>query len=96
MKLCKHEPHRVIDDILEPKYSTDSVLIAVYKVPEHIEHVLIKFQKHVPDYPGWFYMSAKMIRKHPTQKNGRTTVYVVPMSKREEFEPIKQCEHDLK
>lgn len=94
IEFCKHQPHKVIDDILEPKYSTDEILIATYKVPEHSEHVLIKF-KACNKYPDWFYMSAKMIRKHPTQPNGRGKVYVVPMSKRNEFQPIKKCEHDL-
>lgn len=89
---CKHEPHKVIDDIWEPRYSTDSVLIAVHKVPEHIEHVILKFKK-CAKYPDWFYMSAKMIRKHPVQANGRGKVYVVPMSSREDFEPLKKCGH---
>lgn len=91
---CKHEPHKVIDDILEPRYHDDSLLIAKYKVPEHIEHVLIKFKK-CTKYPDWFYMSAKLIRKHPTQKNGAGSVYCVPMNKREPFAPINNCDHEI-
>lgn len=94
ISFCKHEPHVVIDDIWEPKYSTDEVLIATHKVPEHIEHLLIKF-KSCSKYPDWFYMSAKMVRKHPKQKNGRGEVFVVPMSRRQDFEPVKKCSHQL-
>jgi hypothetical protein len=92
MKLCKHELHKVIDDILEPKYSTDSVRINVKKVTDKVEHYLIRFVKST-DYPDWFYMSGKLIRKHPVYPNGRGFVYEVPMSKRDTFEPIKNCEH---
>lgn len=93
MKLCKHEPHLVVDWILDPKWSTNEVLIDVDKVGKH-ENVLIRFANLSPQKKyGWFYMSGKMIRKHKTQPNGRGTVYVVPLSKREEFEPIKQCGH---
>ena len=94
MKMCKHLPHKVIDDIWESRYHDDTVLIGTHKIPEHIEHVLIKFTKSTK-YPDWFYMSAKMIKKHPTQKNGAGTVYVVPMSRREEFVPINKCEHEV-
>jgi hypothetical protein len=82
----------VIDDILEPKYSTDSVRINVKKVTDNIEHYIIKFVKST-DYPDWFYMSGEVIRKHPIYPNGSGRVYEVPMSKREEFEQIKPCQH---
>lgn len=94
MKLCKHQPHKVIDNILEPKYSTKSVRINVNKVTEYTEHYIIRFEKPGPQKEyGWFYMSGKMIRKHPIYPNGSGKVYEVPLSKREEFEPINNCEH---
>ena len=89
---CTHIPHKIIDDILEVKYSTDQVLIAIHKVPEHIEDVLIKFVK-CNKYPDWYWFSSKKIRKCKTQPNGRGQVYCVPMSYREDFVPIKKCEH---
>lgn len=92
---CKHLPHTVIDDIWEPLYHKDAILISTAKVPQTAEHILIKFKK-CNQYKEWFYMSGRMVRKHPTQKNGNGMVYVVPMSKREEFTPIVKCEHDLK
>lgn len=93
MKLCKHQKHKVIDHILEPKYSTDEILISVSAVPEDVEHFIIKFKK-CTKYPDWFYMSGKVIRRHKKQKNGRGEVYVVPMRRREAFEPIKNCNCD--
>lgn len=94
MTLCKHQPHKVIDDIKDPKYSTNEILIATHKVLPHIEHYIIRFSSPgaEKDY-GWFYMSGQMIRRHKTQRNGRGEVYVVPLSKREEFEPMNRCEH---
>lgn len=94
MTLCKHDNYKTISDIWEPKYSTDEILIHVDKVPRDVEHFLIKFSKASPaDKYGWFYMSGKMIRRHRKQRNGNGEVYVVPLNKREEFTPQKQCEH---
>lgn len=93
-RFCKHEKYKVIDNIWEPKYSTDEVLINVERIPEDVEHFIIKFKK-CNKYPDWFYMSGKMIRRFHKQKNGNGMVYVVPMSRRETFEPIKEnCGHD--
>ena len=89
-KLCKHAKYKAIDHILEPKYSTDEILISVASVPEDIEHLLIKFKK-CNKYPDWFYMSAKMVRRHKKQKNGGGEVYVVPMRRSETFTPDKEC-----
>ena len=94
MKLCKHEKYKTITNIWEPKYSTDEILINVSSVPDDVEHFLIKLQK-CNKYPDWFYMSGKMIRRFRKQKNGNAQCYVVPMSRREDFEPIKEgCKHD--
>lgn len=90
MKLCKHAKYKAIDHILEPKYSTDEILINVASVPEDIEHFLIKFKK-CTKYPDWFYMSGKMIRRFHKQKNGRGEVYVVPMNRKETFVADKEC-----
>ncbi len=93
MKLCKHEPYKQIDWIKEPKYSTKEILIDVEAVKDD-EHIVIRFAYPAPQKEyGWFYMSGKMIRRHHTQPNGDIWVYVVPLSKREEFIPIKDCNH---
>lgn len=92
MKLCKHMPHKVIDWVKEPKYSTDEILIKTEAVSPEIEHYLIKFTA-CNKYPDWFYMSGKVIRRFHTQKNGNGTVYVVPMGKREEFIADNRCGH---
>lgn len=90
MKLCRHARYKAISNILEPKYSTDEILISVASVPEDIEHFIIKFKK-CNKYPDWFYMSGKMIRRFHKQKNGRGEVYVVPMNRKETFTPDKEC-----
>lgn len=91
--MCRHQPHRVIDWIREPKYSTDEVLIKTAAIYSDVEHYIIKFTD-CTKYPEWFYMSGKVIRRHHKQKNGGSEVYVVPMSKRESFEPITHCDHE--
>ena len=94
MKLCKHEVHKVIDWVLAPKYSNDTIRISVASVPETIEHYIIKFKDTSPEKQyGWFYMSGKMIRSQPVVQNGAGKVYEVPLSKREEFEPDYKCNH---
>ncbi len=90
-KLCKHKVERVITDILDPKFSTDEVLIDTNDVKD-VENVVIRFKNEGSKKKyGWFYMSGKMIRRYRTQPNGRIMVYVVPLNKREEFTPIKDC-----
>ena len=95
MKLCKHEPHKIIDWVKDPKWSTDEILINVDAISKDIEHYIIKFSNESPSKKyGWFYMSGAVIRKCKTQPNGHGSVYVVPMSSRESFEPLKQCKHE--
>lgn len=94
MKLCKHKHHKVIDWILAPKYSNNTIRISVASVPETIEHYIIKFKDASPAKQySWFYMSGKMIRSQPKVANGQGWVYEVPLSKREEFEALNNCEH---
>ena len=95
MQLCKHERHIVIDDIWEPKWSTKEILINVNKVLPDVEHYIIQFKNDSPKKVyGWFYLSGKVIRRHKKQRNGSGLVYVVPLSKREEFTPLQDCEHE--
>lgn len=97
MKLCKHEPHKVIDDILAPKWSNKTIRINVEKVSPHIEHYIIQFVEDSPKkLYGWFYMSGKVIRRHKVLPNGAGKVYEVPLDKREEFEPDNNCIHVTK
>lgn len=99
MRLCKHEPHKTIDWIQSPKWSTNEVLIRTDAVTPRIEHYLVQFTDKSPKGRyGWFYISGKNIRKAKTQPNGRGMVYVVSLDKREEFTPIseKECIHAYK
>ena len=94
MELCKHARYKVIDWIKDPKWSTDEILINTDAIDQNVEHYIIQFSNESPKNKyGWFYMSGKVIRRFHKQKNGHGWVYVVPMSKREEFTPIKKCEH---
>lgn len=97
MTLCKHDSYKVIDWILEPKYSTQEILISTDAITTETEHYLIRFKKPSPqERYGWFYLSGAVIRRHKKKPNGRGSVYVVPLSKREEFIPNKECEHVFK
>jgi hypothetical protein len=94
MKLCRHANYHIIDWVREPRYHDDSILINTGAIIPGVEHYIIKFT-NCNQYPDWFYMSGKVIRRHHTQANGSSNVYVVPMGKREAFEPIKNCTHNL-
>lgn len=105
MRLCRHQPHKVIDWIKDPKWLTKEIRIDESAISPNIEHYIIRFAntKAIPQFNdksaqeeyGWFYMGGNTIRRHKTVKNGAINVYLVPLSKRQEFEPIKHCEHDL-
>lgn len=96
MRLCKHSRHKVIDWIIDPKWSTGEILISVDAIDPNTEHYIIKFKSASAEKRyGWFYMSGKMIRRHKTQKNGSGSVYVVPLAKREEFTPVTDCSHEV-
>ncbi len=86
MTLCPHDNYRKIDNIREPKYSTDQILISVGRVDKNTRHYLIKFTK-CAQYPDWFYMDYDTIHKSKRQPNGRGEVYAVNMSQRQEFIP---------
>lgn len=97
MTLCKHQKYKTITHIKSPKWSTDEILINVDAIHEDVEHYLIRFSDDSPQRKyGWFYMNGKVIRRFHTQPNGSGRVYVVPLSRREEFIPNKQCEHLIK
>lgn len=89
---CAHTPHIRITNIWEPRYSTKDVLVNVNKLKQGIEHYLIHFEK-AKSMPGWYYVSLRDLAKSPRQKNGYGTMLVVPLSKLEDFEPIKRCDH---
>lgn len=92
MKLCKHANYRTIDWIKAPRYHDNRVLIDESKITPKIEHYLIRFTDKGPrDKYGWFYMSGKVIRRYPTQRNGRIMVHAVPLTKMEKFVPDKEC-----
>ena len=96
MQLCKHQVYKVIDWIKSPKWSTDEILISVDALPTNTNHLLIRFADESPRKKyGWMYFDARVVRRYHKQKNGSGMVYVVPMSKREDFEPLKNCHHEL-
>lgn len=90
--LCKHEPHVIIDDIWEPRYSTNDVLINVNNLKRSIDNYLIKFTK-AKSLPGWYWVGLDTLTKCKTQRNGAGTMIVCPLSALEEFIPRKDCEH---
>lgn len=93
---CKHQVYTKIDNIQSPKWSTDEVLISTARITDNTQHVLLQFTDESPKNKyGWFYLSGKVIRASKKQPNGRGEVYVVPMSKREEFEAITKCNHEF-
>ena len=65
-------------EIWEPKYSTNSVLIATYKVVNGINRVIFTKAKRLADYE--YEILGSDIKKCPTQENGNILVYVVPLS----------------
>lgn len=90
--LCRHQPHKVFTHILDPRYSTNDVLIDTRRVSDTIDHYVLQFKSPgAQKRYGWFYLSGKAIRQSPQQPNGAVTVYAVPLHKREEFTPIKNC-----
>lgn len=92
MRFCRHQHYIVIDDIQSPKWSTDEILINKRKISNKVEHYLIRFSDKSPkDKYGWFYLAGKDIRKCKTQPNGKGEVYVVPMKRRQPWNPIKDC-----
>lgn len=93
---CRHHPHKVIDDVKSPKWSTNQILINVNKVTDGTDDYLIIFSDESPKKKyGWFYLSGKDIRRSKTQQNGRGMVYAVDLNKREDFVPINKCEHQI-
>ena len=64
--------------IWEPKYSTQSVLIATWKVVKGINRIIFTKANHLKDYV--FDLDGDTIKTFPTQPNGNGEVYVVPIS----------------
>jgi hypothetical protein len=65
--------------IWEPKYSTNSVLVATRKIGKDN---YIKFTK-TKAYAGTYYISGEEARKCPVVTNGRIPCFDIPMSKLE-------------
>lgn len=91
MKLCRHQGHKTIDWIKAPRYHDNKILIDTKAVGDK-EHLIIRFSDAGPkEKYGWFYMSGSMVRRHKKQQNGAIMCYVVPLSKREPFVPVNNC-----
>jgi len=89
---CRHTPHTIINWIKDPKWSTKEVLIDKDAVDVGEENVIVRFTNHSARQKyGWFHLTKSVIQKCPIQPNGRIKVYVVPLSKRKLFVPIKDC-----
>ena len=97
MKLCKHVPYVYIDHILDPKFSTNEILIDTRKIVDGVDNYIFQFSspKSKERY-GKFYIAGSVIRKSAKQKNGGIYVYAVDLNKREAFEQEKPCVHDYK
>jgi hypothetical protein len=94
MKLCEHDSYTTITKVLEPRYYDKSILLSKETVDSANDILVIRFAKQRPfEEYGWFTLDKKMVQKQPIQPNGRIMVYVVPLSKREEFIGIKNCSH---
>lgn len=65
-----------IIEIWQPKYKTDSVLIATYKV-ESENTIIFTKAKHLEGMR--FHITGEKIRECPVTTNGRITCYDVPM-----------------
>ena len=97
MQLCKHQPHKIIDWIKSPKWSTNQVLINTRAVSGTTEHYLVQFSDESPKKVyGWFYLSGANIRKSPIQTNGAGKVYAVSLGLSEPFTPDNNCVHKFK
>ncbi len=97
MKLCKHADHHIVkakngDYIWEPRYSTKDVLIYDRNISEGTEHYLLHFSKARSE-PEWQYFSYDDIKDCRKQVNGGIEVYILPMSRTQEFEPIKDFDN---
>lgn len=94
ISFCKHRAHKVIDSIKMEKWSTDEVLISVYKIQPNTDDYLIKFTNSI-NYPDWYYLNRKDIINRKVQDNGSKggKVYCVPLSSAKLFTPQKACEH---
>lgn len=77
-------------EIWSPKYMTDSVLIATYRVQKDNQVVFTK-ARHLEGKT--FYISGEDIRRCPIVTNGKIACYDVPMSRlrceeRDEYERV--------
>ena len=94
MELCKHANYKVIDWILEPKYSNNTIKIRKDAVSGDTKHYLVKFSacKSMPD---WFYLSYKDIKGGAVKTNGAIEVYEVSLDLKQDFTPIIKCSHEV-
>jgi len=93
---CKHQPHRIVDWVKSPKYSTDQILINVDALRGDIDHYLFQFSDEGPrEQFGWFHLNKATIVKSKIQPNGRGKVYAVDLDLREDFIPLLNCNHEI-
>jgi hypothetical protein len=65
-------------EIWEPKYSTNSVLIASHRLaPSGVNTIVFTKAKHL--LGGEYQIESEKVRTYPKQPNGAGEVYVVPM-----------------
>lgn len=92
MKLCKHVPHKVFTHVLDPKYSTNEVLIDVKRISDDVPHYILQFKNPGAQAKwGWFYLSLKDIKGSKKQQNGAGEVYAVSLGKSKPFTPDNDC-----
>lgn len=82
--LDKYKGHPVLQ-IWEPKYTTDSVLLATYKVNKSGD-TYITFTHDTRLSGRLFKVAKEDVLTAPTKSNGKITCYNIPMSKLKEVE----------
>lgn len=65
-------------EIWSPRYSTNSVLVAVYKVSKGENHVKFIKAKHLAGMVFKF-DGAAVMQKCPIETNGKISCYAIPM-----------------
>lgn len=82
MKLGKFTPFRYFE-IWHPKYSDQTVLLAIHKVGEHNKIVFTK-SSSMGTEP--YYVSGDTVKKCKKESNGKIQCYAVPLNKLETLE----------
>lgn len=79
----KYEQFNTIIDVWEPKYSTEEVYVACWKIDRSKLDIKLRFSKVNPtsDYWGdWFISRKRVVRLKKKYDNNGAECYVIPLS----------------